>query len=35
MNDDFEKKLADLDDEKAGRKKSGKALEKIIQMLQM
>jgi|AntRauMFilla1563_2_1112583.scaffolds.fasta_scaffold12660_4 uncharacterized protein YukE len=34
LNDDLEKKLADLDDEKTDRRKLGKALEKIAQMLQ-
>lgn len=34
MTDDLDKRLADLDDEKADRRKLGKALEKIAQMLQ-
>ena len=34
MTDDLDKKLADLDDEKTDRRKLGKALEKIAQMLQ-
>ncbi|MEE9406577.1 MAG: hypothetical protein V3V28_00745 [Polaribacter sp.] len=34
LNDDLDKKLADLDDEKTDRRKLGKALEKIAQMLQ-
>jgi hypothetical protein len=34
LNDDLDKKLADLDDEKVDRRKLGKALEKIAQMLQ-
>ncbi|MFK8061278.1 MAG: hypothetical protein AB8B78_14470 [Polaribacter sp.] len=34
LNDDLDKRLADLDDEKTDRRKLGKALEKIAQMLQ-
>ena len=34
LNDDLDKRLADLDDEKTDRRKLGKALEKIALMLQ-
>ena len=34
LNEDIDKRLADLDDEKADRRKLGKALEKIALMLQ-
>lgn len=34
LNDDLDKKIADLEDEKIDRRKLGKALEKIAQMLQ-